>query len=162
MSKNWAIVIGVNQYEFLPPLQYAKRDAELMARFLRAEAGFERVVLFSDDSLETDNQSTRPSRSNLLRFFRELAEQPRMSDGDNFWFFFAGHGVRYKERDYLMPLDGDPNDVENTGIAINTFSERLRRCGADNVVMLLDACRNDGSRGGEGIGNQEADSLHDC
>ncbi|MFM2428789.1 MAG: hypothetical protein RLZZ511_2 [Cyanobacteriota bacterium] len=29
MARNQAIVIGINQYEFLQPLDYAKRDALL-------------------------------------------------------------------------------------------------------------------------------------
>lgn len=159
MAKNWAIVVGINQYEFLQPLKYAKRDAELMAQFLSTDAGFERVFLFTDDSLEISSKSTRPFRANLLRLFREIFEVPFMDDGDNFWFFFAGHGMRFADRDYLMPIDGDPHDIENTGIPINYLTERLRRCGADNVVMLLDACRNVGSRGGEGIGNQTAEEA---
>lgn len=156
MAKNRAIVIGINQYQILQSLKYAKRDAELMAHFLQNSAGFDQVFLFSDDSPEIRGKSTRPFRSNILRVFREFFETPFMSDGDNFWFFFAGHGMRYGERDYLMPLDADPDDVENTGISTNYLTERLRRCGADNVVMLLDACRNMGSRAGEGIGNQTA------
>lgn len=159
MAKNWAIVVGINQYEFLQPLNYAKRDAELMAQFLSNEAGFEPVFLFSDDSPEIGGKSTRPFRANVLRFFREIFKTPFMGDGDNFWFFFAGHGMRYADRDYLMPLDGDPHDIENTGIPTNYLTERLRRCGADNVVMLLDACRNVGSRAGEGIGNQTAEEA---
>jgi formylglycine-generating enzyme required for sulfatase activity len=34
-------------------------------------------------------------------------------------------------------------------------TERLRRSGADNVVLLLDACRDEDSRGGLGIGEEE-------
>jgi uncharacterized caspase-like protein len=159
MAKNWAIVVGINQYEFLQPLQYAKRDAELMAQFLSNEAEFERVFLFSDNSPEISGKSTRPFRANLLRLFREIFETPFMGDGDNFWFFFAGHGIRHADRDYLMPLDGDPHDIENTGIPTHYLTDRLRRCGADNVVMLLDACRNTGSRAGEGIGTQTAEEA---
>jgi uncharacterized caspase-like protein len=159
MAKNQAIVVGINQYEFLQPLNYARRDAESMAQFLRNEAGFERVFLFSDNSPEVDGKSTRPSRSNLLRLFREKFQTPFMGDGDNFWFFFAGHGIRHADRDYLIPCDGDPQDIESTGISTNHLTERLRRCGADNVVMLLDACRNTGSRAGEGIGARTAEEA---
>ncbi|MFN6539109.1 MAG: caspase family protein [Nostoc sp. EkiNYC01] len=74
-----------------------------------------------------------------------------MGAGDNFWFFFSGHGIRYADRDYLMPCDDDPEDIENTVIAINFVTERLRRCGADNVVLILDACRN--SRLTQRLGN---------
>ncbi len=46
MSKNWAIAIGINQYDYLQPLNYAKRDAQLMQEFLRNEAAFERIFFF--------------------------------------------------------------------------------------------------------------------
>ncbi|MEH2038883.1 SUMF1/EgtB/PvdO family nonheme iron enzyme [Nostoc sp.] len=156
MAKNWAIAIGINQYDYLQPLNYAKRDALLMQEFLGNEAGFERIFFFSDDSPELAGKSTRPTRTNLLRVLRQLFEKPFMGAGDNFWFFFSGHGIRYADRDYLMPCDGDPEDIENTAIAINFVSERLRRCGADNVVLILDACRNEGKKTGEGIGRQTA------
>jgi formylglycine-generating enzyme required for sulfatase activity/uncharacterized caspase-like protein len=159
MAKNWAIAIGINQYDYLQPLNYAKRDALLMQEFLGNEAGFERIYLFSDDSPALDGKSTRPTRTNLLRVLRQLFDNPFMGAGDNFWFFFSGHGIRYADRDYLMPCDGDPEDIENTAIAINFVTERLRRCGADNVVLILDACRNEGKKTGEGIGRQTAEEA---
>ncbi|MDF5708016.1 MAG: SUMF1/EgtB/PvdO family nonheme iron enzyme [Nostoc sp. S4] len=159
MTKNWAIAIGINQYDYLQPLNYAKRDAELIQQFLRTEAGFEKIFFFTDDSPEIGGKSTRPTRANLRRVFLELFNQPFMGAGDNFWFFFSGHGMRHAERDYLMPLDGNPADIEETAIPINFVTERLRRCGADNVVLILDACRSLGTRAGEGIGRQTAEQA---
>ena len=159
MAKNWAIAIGINQYDYLQPLNYAKRDALLIQEFLGNEAGFERIFFFSDDSPPVDGKSTRPTRTNLLRVLRQLFNNPFMGAGDNFWFFFSGHGIRYADRDYLMPCDGDPEDIENTAIAINFVSERLRRCGADNVVLILDACRNESKKTGKGIGRQTAEEA---
>ncbi|MCF4968959.1 SUMF1/EgtB/PvdO family nonheme iron enzyme [Nostoc sp. CMAA1605] len=159
MAKNLAIAIGVNQYDYLQPLNYAKRDAMLMQNFLRNEAGFEKVYFFSDDSPDVSGKSTRPTRTNLLRILRQLFDTPCLGAGDNFWFFFSGHGIRHAGRDYLMPSDGDPEDIENTAISINLVTERLRRCGADNVVLILDACRSLGTRAGEGIGRQTAEEA---
>jgi formylglycine-generating enzyme required for sulfatase activity len=156
MVKNWAIAIGINQYDFLQPLRFAQRDAELMQKFLEGEAGFEQIFFFSDNSPDINGKSTRPNRANLLRVLRQLFKEPFLGAGDNFWFFFSGHGIRHADRDYLMPCDGDPEDIENTAIEINFVTERLRRCGADNVVLVLDACRSLGTRGGEGIGRQTA------
>ncbi|MBD1932614.1 MULTISPECIES: GUN4 domain-containing protein [Cyanophyceae] len=152
MVKNWAVSIGINKYDFLQPLNYAQRDAQLMQEFLCNEAGFNQVLFFSDDSPDK-----RPSRSNLLRVLRQLGKEAKMSAGDNFWFFFSGHGMRHEGRDYLMPLDGDANDIENTAISITYITDNLRLCGADNVVLIFDACRNQGTRSGEGIGNQTAE-----
>ncbi|MBD2439607.1 SUMF1/EgtB/PvdO family nonheme iron enzyme [Nostoc sp. FACHB-110] len=154
MAKNWAIAVGINQYDYLQRLNYAKRDAESIQHFLCNKAGFEKIFFFTDDSPDIGGKSTRPTRANLRRVFLELFNQPFMGAGDNFWFFFSGHGMRHAERDYLMPLDGNPADIEETAIPINFVTERLRRCGADNVVLILDACRSLGTRAGEGIGRQ--------
>ncbi|GJD22974.1 hypothetical protein RIVM261_079300 [Rivularia sp. IAM M-261] len=159
MAKNWAITIGINKYDYLQPLNYAKGDAQLMHDFLINEVGFEQVFFFSDDSPDIAGKSTRPNRANLRRVLRELFETPFMAAGDNFWFFFSGHGIRHNNRDYLMPYDGDPNDIEETAITINYVTERLRRCGADNVVLILDACRSLAQKGGEGIGRQTGEQA---
>lgn len=157
MVKNWAIAIGINRYDFLPRLHYAKQDAQSIETFLRTQAGFERIFFFSDDSPPVNGKSTQPSRANLLRMFRQVFETPFMGAGDNFWFFFSGHGMRYQEQDYLLPADGDPEDVENTAISIQFIADRLRRCGADNIVLILDACRNQSTRDGRAIGDQTAE-----
>ncbi|KAM3100716.1 caspase domain-containing protein, partial [Phormidesmis sp. 146-35] len=154
MASNWAIVIGINQYRFLQPLKYAKRDAEAMQNFLMQEARFDRIFLFTDDSPSIGGKPTEPFRANLLRVLRQVFDKPFMKDGDNFWFFFSGHGIPHNGQDYLMPLDGDPEDIENTGISTNTITNYLRSCGADNAVMILDACRSGGKKSGEGIGRQ--------
>ncbi|MHC5721074.1 MAG: caspase family protein, partial [Nostoc sp.] len=69
-------------------------DAQLMQEFLANEAGFERIFFFSDDSPAVDGKSTRPTRTNLLRVLRQLFDNSFMGAGDNFWFFFSGHGVK--------------------------------------------------------------------
>ncbi|MEG4279972.1 GUN4 domain-containing protein [Microcoleus sp. MON1_C1] len=156
MAKNWAVVIGINEYEHLPrPLKYAKRDAELMRDFLCKEAGFEKVYHFSEDS---SDKQLRPTRSNVMRLLHLMFEQPFMSAGDNFWFFFSGHGVRQNGCDYLMPADGFTEDIANSNISVNYIIQRLRRCGADNIIMILDACRDEG-KSVEGIGRQTAEQA---
>ena len=155
---NWAIAIGVNQYEFLHPLKYAKNDALHICNFLGNEAKFDRIFYFSDDSPDFDGKTTKPFRNNLLRVFNGLANKP-LRESDNFWFFFAGHGILEDGIDYLMPSDGDPDNVVNTGIAVNQVIQNLRGSGAGNVILALDACRNQvrrngTGRSGEGIGRE--------
>ena len=152
-----AIVIGVNyqsQDAFLQPLKYAEQDALAVKQFLENEARFDRVYYFAEDAPAVNGMSMRPTRNNLRRVMRETFKHPFMSDGDNFWFFFSGHGMRWGERDFLMPIDGDPEDVAESGISTAQVSEWLRGCGADNVVMVLDACRSGGMKDGKGIGDE--------
>lgn len=157
MAKNWAIAIGINKYVNLQNLQFAKQDAELMYDFF-VQAGFDRdgIFLFTDDSPEIKAQptsiSTQPTYGTVRRFLRAQFEKPLLEAGDNLWFFFAGHGRQYEGRDYLMLSDSDPGDIEHTAIPVSYITERLQRWEADNVVLFLDACRNDGSRSGLGIG----------
>ena len=160
MARNWAIAIGINRYKNLPSLKYAVRDADLMRDWFVDEAHFEKVYLFTDNSLAIDDgkrpYESQPNRDNLLYFLRTRFEQPFLSAGDNLWFFFSGHGVRQRNRDYLMPsgVDPHPEAIENSAISLDYVKERLRRCGADNVVLILDACRDGideiGSRGATG------------
>jgi formylglycine-generating enzyme required for sulfatase activity len=129
-----------------------------MQDFFTQQAGFEKVWFFSDDSPAIGGKSTKPTLVNLQRMLRQVFERPFLGDGDNFWFFFSGHGVPHEGRDYLMAADSDPEDVQRYGIATAEISDRLRRCGADNVVMILDACRKGGRKAGEGIGAETAET----
>lgn len=157
MSENWAVCIGIDRYDNLTPLTCARHDAEAVSLFFSETATFKRVYFLADDApqLTTDfgqPLQSRPTFGNLIRFLRVRFEQPFLQPSDNLWFFFAGHGRRERDRDYLLPLDADPGNVEETGIAVRYIVERLRKSGAENVILLLDACRNEGARDGQGLG----------
>ncbi|AKG22379.1 SUMF1/EgtB/PvdO family nonheme iron enzyme [Calothrix sp. 336/3] len=157
MGKNWAIAIGINNYDNLQPLKYAQRDAEVMATWFREEARFDQVFLFTENSPPIPANPpipTQPTAARFRRFLNAQFEKPLLNPEDNLWFFFAGHGKRYNDQDYLMFPDSDPTD-STTAISVDFITQRLRRCGADNVVLLLDACRDEGSRGGLGIGEEK-------
>ncbi|MEM8674514.1 MAG: SUMF1/EgtB/PvdO family nonheme iron enzyme [Cyanobacteria bacterium P01_G01_bin.67] len=162
MGRNWAIAVGINTYDNLQSLNYAKRDAEKMAAWLEQTARFDRVFLFTEDSLPINQVnppiSTKPTYGTLRRFLRAQfanTQPPLLKPEDNLWFFFAGHGRREGDKDYLMLSDSDPGDVEHSALSVEYVTQRLRRSGADNVVLFLDACRDQGSRGGLGIGEEK-------
>jgi formylglycine-generating enzyme required for sulfatase activity/uncharacterized caspase-like protein len=149
MGQNWAISIGINQYDNLQALNFAKRDAEAMAAWFREEAKFDQVFLFTADSPPISANTpipTQPTYGQLQRFLQAQFEQPLLKPGDNLWFFFAGHGIRHADKDYLMLADSNPGDVISTAISVEYITRRLRRCGADNVVLFLDACRDEHGR----------------
>jgi formylglycine-generating enzyme required for sulfatase activity/uncharacterized caspase-like protein len=160
MAKNWVIAIGINEYDNLKPLKYAKKDAEAIKAWCEGEGGFDRsgIFLFTEDSPPIPASPPIPTQlthGRLKRFLQRQFETPLLKSGDNLWFFFAGHGRRYQDKDYLMLPDSDPGNVRETAVSVDYVTERLRRSGADNVVLLLDACRDEDSRGGLGIGEEE-------
>ncbi|MFK0164477.1 SUMF1/EgtB/PvdO family nonheme iron enzyme [Rhizobium sp. NPDC090279] len=157
MSENWAICIGINRYDNLRPLEYAQQDAQAISEFFSHAAHFKQVYHLAEDAppLTSDFGSplqSRPTFGNLMRFLRVRFDERFLRPSDNLWFFFAGHGRREKDQDYLLPIDADPGNVEETAISVRHVTERLKRSGASNVILLLDACRNEGARSGEGLG----------
>jgi formylglycine-generating enzyme required for sulfatase activity/uncharacterized caspase-like protein len=166
MARNWAITIGINGYRFLSPLNYAVTDADAVRQFFSEDLGFHQVYHFTDSSQPIAQDRgpaliSQPTGATLRRFLRTRFEEPFLRDGDNLWFFFAGHGIRHENRDYLMPQDGDRGDLKNSAIPLHYISERLRRSGADNVILLIDACRSDkeGRRDGFGFGAERQQGV---
>lgn len=165
MGKNWAIAIGINEYQNMRRLKFARKDAEAVCQFFQETLHFDKVDLFAKGAepvryADGPPLEAIPTVGNLDNFFHVRFERPFLEPGDNLWFFFAGHGKRHKGRDYLMPIDGSPRRVEKMGIAIDYVAERLRRSGADNVILMIDACRGEDDRdGGEGVGRQQQKGI---
>jgi uncharacterized caspase-like protein len=158
MGQNYAIVIGINQYDNLGRLKYAKSDAQAMQRWF-CESGFEEVYYFAEDAPPISAPTGKPfpaepSLGKIKNFLDRRFGSAFLQPSDNLWFFFAGHGKRHGEQDYLMLADSNPRQVADTALEIDALSAKFRSSGAGNVILFLDACRNDGGRDGLGIGTQ--------
>ncbi|MBD2337316.1 SUMF1/EgtB/PvdO family nonheme iron enzyme [Calothrix sp. FACHB-156] len=157
MGKNWAVVIGINKYDYLSSLKYAQRDAETIRDYCQNQLGFDKVYYFSDDAppIKADRGpdfKSIPTYGYLRRFLKSRFKNPSPEPIDNLWFFFAGHGKLFERRDYLMLRDSDPQDISKTAISVHEIvNDYLRISRANNIVLMLDACRDEGSRSGEGI-----------
>jgi len=144
-AKRWALVIGVDQYtdSQISPLKGAANDARMLADSLVHYAGFpqDQVVL-----LATDQPAERqPTRVNILRRLANLSSAvPK--DG-LLLFSFAGHGMERSNQAYLLPSDAQIADeisfLEDTALSITRIKERIRTMALQQVMILLDACRND-------------------
>lgn len=158
MPRQFALVIGINHYRYYPqhPLQFAENDAVAMEAYL-GEVKFTEVWRYSDQSPRMGQHSTQPERTNLLRAINRLSNQLRLQPDDSFWFFFSGHGARQAGQDYLLPSDGDPENLTDTAIPIYRVLRALSDCRAGNLILILDACRNHVPDQSKDIGNQTAD-----
>ncbi|MFQ4136248.1 substrate-binding domain-containing protein [Nodosilinea sp. PGN35] len=164
MAENdWAIVIGINEYDFLSAddhLKYAVNDAMKVRQFLCEQAKFpQENVLLCCDRAPGSSLQQRPSRNGLRHLLKN--EIQRAKGAHNFWFFYAGHGIVHEHCDFLLPCDGNPRDLRDTAIPISFVTDCLRDCGANHVVLVMDMCRNrtqginEGSRDiGEVVGEQ--------
>jgi len=155
--KQWAITVGINQYQFFQPLSYAQRDAQALRNLLVEEAGFapEQCLLMTDTSPPVWGKPTNPSRENIQGWI-DLLSQQYLQPGDLLWYFFSGYGVCHQGQDYLMPAEGDPGSVDTTAIPLEMVFHRLRQIPSESVLLLLDMNRNQSSTLNEAVGAQTA------
>ncbi|NEP90328.1 MAG: peptidase C14 [Okeania sp. SIO2C2] len=143
--KNYAcIAIGINQYEFIQPLSYAKQDAEALHSFLLNETNFsaEQCLLLTDSNLlPIWEKPTYPSKENILDLIEDFC-QNQLQKENFLWYFFSGYGVVHQNQDYIMPIDGNPRDPENTGISITKLLETLKISPTGEVLVMLDINHN--------------------
>ncbi|HEY9640400.1 MAG TPA: caspase family protein [Coleofasciculaceae cyanobacterium] len=155
MTNHWAIAIGINQYRYFQPLTYAERDAQLFRDFLVKEAGVssKHCLLLTDTSPAIEHTATYPSRDIIQAYITQLC-QKRLQPGDFLWCFFSGYGVRFEGKDYLMPADGKPDAIANTGIPIEFLFNTFAAAPTSNVLLTLDVNRSQSVLAGEGVGDQ--------
>ena len=144
-AKRWALVIGVDEYKDgqISPLKGAANDAQLLADALVRYAGFpaDQVILMTTNQPE----ERQPTRVNILRRLSNLASVvPK--DG-LLLISFSGHGMERGGQAYLLPSDAQISDditfLEETAVSVSRMHERIKATGVGQVLILLDACRND-------------------
>jgi uncharacterized caspase-like protein len=151
-----ALVVGVSAYRHLDPLVNPANDARAMARAL-ALAGFELVG---------GGPSIDPGRQGLERAIADFARRiDRRTIG---LFYFAGHGIQVRERNFLAPADAALStaaDAERALVSATQLFHQLRETGGGRVnIVILDACRNNPlppATGGDqrGLGTMDAPSA---
>ncbi len=155
MANHACVAIGINRYQFLQPLSYGQADAQALRQFLVGQASLpsNECLLLTDTSPLVDDQSTYPSRENILSWLRANHQNSRQSETWR-WFFFSGYGVNWQNADYLMPIDGNPDDIPGTGISMRSLFESLKAQGSENILVLLDINRASGLQSGIPVGAQ--------
>ena len=125
-----ALVIGNSDYAF-SPLKNPSNDAADMGAALEA-LGFEVNVLLN---------------ANQTAMKRAIDEFGRKLDRDRGTglFYFAGHGVQVKGRNYLIPVNAGirtENDVEYESVDAGRVLAKMEDAGNELNIVILDACRN--------------------
>lgn len=153
----YAVLIGVEKYQRASPLRYTVRDVEQLAATLRQRGGVpeENILQIVDGA---SNPALQPLRSNLL------AELPQWLAGplaeDQILVYFSGHGFQDAEgRLYLAPIDCDPKNPQDTGIAIQWLREQIAGCKAGLKTLIIDACHAGTEKGEEGLSSVTAKDL---
>jgi uncharacterized caspase-like protein len=128
-DKRVALVVGNSAYENTAALPNPVNDAEDMAVALR-DVGFEVVV-------ET-NANKRSLEMALARFGR-IAQ-----DADAALFYYAGHGIQYRGRNYLVPIDARLEDEFSVNFELVRIDDVLFAVSQarDAKMLILDVAGN--------------------
>ena len=124
-----ALVIGNNAYKDAPLINPVN-DARAMAEALRG-AGFE-VALHTDIS-----------HREFLVTLREFGDRLRGSGAG--LFYFAGHGMQIKGRNYLIPVGAAierEDEVAYAAVDAQAILDKMEAAGTRTNLLILDACRN--------------------
>jgi uncharacterized caspase-like protein len=124
-----ALVIGNSAYT-TSPLRNPVNDARAIAKSLR-EMGFE-VTL-------KENATQSVMRQAIRSFGDQLAR------GGVGLFYFAGHGMQVKGRNFLIPTNADidaEDEVEDQAVDGNLVLAKMETARNRLNIMILDACRN--------------------
>src|SRR5262245_24855462 len=124
-----ALVVGNSAYK-IDPLKNPVNDAEDMARALQS-LGF-KVTL-------RKNATYRQLIEAINEFGRELKK------GGVGLFYFAGHGVQSKGRNYLIPVNANVDgeeELEFETVDANRLLAVMDQAENRVNIVILDACRN--------------------
>lgn len=148
-EKRFALVIGIDQYQdsLISKLEGASNDARKLAEALIRYAGFpsdQVTLLTSEQPLEK-----WPTRAKILSRLSILrASVP--ADG-LLLIAFAGHGIERDKQAYLLPMDAQISTdialLEDTAIKVDRMRNLIAETGVQQVVLIIDACRNDPTAG---------------
>ena len=122
-----ALVIGINDYEYLPKLQTAVDDAKAIANVLITDYGYRVRLLIN------------PDYGGIIDALDEYRET--LSDGDNLLIYYAGHGWLDEESDrgYWLPVDAKPKRRRNW-VSNATITDTLKALSAKQVMVVADSC----------------------
>src|ERR1700716_2853843 len=132
-EKRVALVIGNNDYRYVPKLQKAVNDARTMGDTLK-QLGFTVMV--------AENQTRAAFSQTLLAFDKAV------DAGDTAFFFYAGHGFEIAGQNFLLPTDvpaaseGQEELVRDASVLADRIIERLQNKKVRTPILVFDACRN--------------------
>ncbi len=123
----YGLVIGINDYNHLKPLQTAIRDAEAIATVLTSRYNFR---------VETLINATRSEIVKAISDFRA-----RLGEGDNLLIYYAGHGNLDVEGDegYWLPVDAE-SDNPAEWLSLGIITSQLKAIRAKHVMVVADSC----------------------
>ncbi|OGR96617.1 MAG: hypothetical protein A2V88_01830 [Elusimicrobia bacterium RBG_16_66_12] len=133
--RSFAVVIGIERYrEKLPNADFAAGDAKLTAEYLKRVLGMpgENIALLTDD---------HAAKGDFEKYLERWLPN-RVHAGDEVFIYYSGHGAPNPAKGdaYMVPYDGDPTYIEQTGYSVKRLYDQLAKLPAKQVYVAMDSC----------------------
>jgi hypothetical protein len=130
LGRFYALVIGIQNYREIEPLQTPLSDAHRAARVLQERYGFKVTVVDDADDVEL-----MAALNDLLKILKP---------DDNLLIYYAGHGYRTKgpaqERGYWLPINSDRPPNTTYWIISEKITDLLGLMPARRILVVADSC----------------------
>ncbi|HUS00462.1 MAG TPA: caspase family protein, partial [Chitinophagaceae bacterium] len=154
-GKVYALVIGISKYlqKDIPELQFADRDAQVFADFLRSKAGG--MLPEENIQLLINEKATSSAIYDAIYWLKTTCKKD-----DLVFFYFSGHGdvenlTMYKNG-FLICYDTPPNNYVNLSLSVDYLNDIANTLSAEtmaNIVLITDACHSGKLAGSKHKGN---------
>jgi len=126
-GKNYALIIGNNEYQYMRSLKTAISDAQAVAEILKLEYAFNTKLLIN---------ASRNDIVNAINRFRKI-----LKEEDSFILYYAGHGEfdKIANKAYWLPADAQ-RDSDTNWILADRITSNIRRMPSKHILIVADSC----------------------
>lgn len=130
---DFALVIGIEEYQSLPKADFGARDAKTVRRHLEALGFPARNIISLEGSQATGSK---------LKSYLEEWLPLNVKASSTLFVYYSGHGAPDTKTGeaYLVPWDGDPKFLKSTALPLKSLYASLAKTKAKRVIVALDAC----------------------
>lgn len=135
----FAVVIGNKDYQYTKKVSFALNDAQTIKKYLVNVLGYNEGNIFYLENA---------SKSNFETYFG-TKENPQGKLYNNIkqgvsdvFIYYAGHGAPglKDNKGYFVPIDCDPQYVEQGGYPLDLFYNNISKLNAKSITVITDAC----------------------
>jgi uncharacterized caspase-like protein len=132
--KDWALVIGIEDYARLPRVDFARKDALVVKEY------FNKILGVPEQNIITliDGDATKARITGYLKKFIPA----NVSKDTTLYVYFAGHGAPNMQtgEPYIVPYDGDTLFIEETAYSLKEFYKEINDLHVNQAYVFLDSC----------------------
>ncbi len=136
-----AVIIGNRDYnnKDIPPVKFAINDARLVKEYLVSVLGFREgnIILKANASKGIFEEIFGTNDTYKGKLYDYLTP-----DKSDIVVYYSGHGAPSLEtkKGYILPVDGNPNNVSIGGYPLDLLYQNLAKLPAKSITVVTDAC----------------------